>query len=241
MAALAADLGVRAPSLYRHVESLDVVRNELRLRSVRELGEAVRAAVMGRSGLDGLHALTDAHRAYAQSHPERYLAQTGLPGDEPMREAGRRLGEAGYAVLASLGLSEAELPVATAQLAALVPLPHIYVTANFKETQLTHMRPGQPAEITVDAYPGERVTGTIESFSPASGAQFSLLPPDNATGNFTKIVQRVPVRIALPADAPLVQKLRPGLSVTVSIDTRRAPRAGPAATADAAAAQERGR
>ena len=95
------------------------------------------------------------------------------------------------------------------QLAALVPLPHVYVTANFKETQLTHMRPGQPAEIAVDAYPDQTITGTIESFSPASGAQFSLLPPDNATGNFTKIVQRVPVRIALPADAPLLRLLRP--------------------------------
>jgi membrane fusion protein, multidrug efflux system len=119
------------------------------------------------------------------------------------------------------------------QLAALVPLPNVYVTANFKETQLTHMRPGQPAEISVDAYPGEHVTGTIESFSPASGAQFSLLPPDNATGNFTKIVQRVPVRIALPADAPLLRRLRPGLSVTVSVDTRREPHAG--ATAEMAA------
>jgi membrane fusion protein (multidrug efflux system) len=121
------------------------------------------------------------------------------------------------------------------QLAALVPLPQVYVTANFKETQLTHMRPGQPAEIAVDAYPDEHVTGTIESFSPASGAQFSLLPPDNATGNFTKIVQRVPVRIALPADAPLVQRLRPGLSVTVSVDTRREPHAGAAATAEVGA------
>ena len=106
------------------------------------------------------------------------------------------------------------------QLAALVPLPHVYVTANFKETQLTRMRPGQQAEISVDAYPDQTVTGIIESFSPASGAQFSLLPPENATGNFTKIVQRVPVRIALPADAPLLRLLRPGLSVTVTVDTR---------------------
>ena len=112
-----------------------------------------------------------------------------------------------------------------------MPLPQVYITANFKETQLTHMRPGQPAEIVVDAYPEERVTGTIESFAPASGAQFSLLPPDNATGNFTKIVQRVPVRIALPAEAPLVQRLRPGLSATVSIDTRREAHAGSAAAA----------
>jgi membrane fusion protein (multidrug efflux system) len=125
------------------------------------------------------------------------------------------------------------------QLAALVPLPHVYVTANFKETQLTHMRPGQPVDIAVDAYPAEHFTGTIESFSPASGAQFSLLPPDNATGNFTKIVQRVPVRIALPTDAPLVQKLRPGLSVTVSVDTRREPQAGTAAVAAEASASRR--
>jgi membrane fusion protein (multidrug efflux system) len=106
------------------------------------------------------------------------------------------------------------------QLLSLVPLPSVYVTANFKETQLTHMRPGQSAEISVDAYPDQPLTGRIESFAPASGAQFSLLPPDNATGNFTKIVQRVPVRIALPAEGPLARLLRPGLSVTVTIDTR---------------------
>jgi len=120
------------------------------------------------------------------------------------------------------------------QLLLLVPLPHVYVTANFKETQLTHMRPGQSAEISVDAYPDQPLTGRIESFAPASGAQFSLLPPDNATGNFTKIVQRVPVRIALPAEGPLARLLRPGLSVTVTIDTRAEPSA---ATANAQAAQ----
>ena len=106
------------------------------------------------------------------------------------------------------------------QLASLVPLPHVYVTANFKETQLTRMRPGQPAEISVDAYPDQVIEGKVESFAPASGAEFSLLPPDNATGNFTKIVQRVPVRIAVPADGPLSPLLRPGLSVVVNVDTR---------------------
>src|SRR5712671_4354722 len=107
------------------------------------------------------------------------------------------------------------------QLLSLVPLPQVYVTANFKETQLTRMRPGQAAEISVDAYPDQPLHGHIESFAPGSGAQFSLLPPDNATGNFTKIVQRVPVRIAVPADEPLLRLLRPGLSVTVTVDTRR--------------------
>jgi membrane fusion protein (multidrug efflux system) len=106
------------------------------------------------------------------------------------------------------------------QLLSLVPLSRLYVTANFKETQLTHMRPGQLAEVSVDAYPDRTLKGRIESFAPASGAQFSLLPPDNATGNFTKIVQRVPVRIALPANSPLAGILRPGLSVTVTIDIR---------------------
>jgi membrane fusion protein (multidrug efflux system) len=108
------------------------------------------------------------------------------------------------------------------QLLSLVPLPQVYVTANFKETQLTRMRPGQIAEVSVDAYPDMTLEGRVESFAPASGAQFSLLPPDNATGNFTKIVQRVPVRIALPASGPLAGLLRPGLSVTVTVETREA-------------------
>ena len=122
--------------------------------------------------------------------------------------AGNRAGQVGQYVKAGT------------QLLSLVPLSRIYVTANFKETQLTHMRPGQLARVLVDAYPDLTLDGRIESFAPASGAQFSLLPPDNATGNFTKIVQRVPVRIALPTNGPLAGRLRPGLSVTVSVDTR---------------------
>ena len=106
------------------------------------------------------------------------------------------------------------------ELLSLVPLPRVYVTANFKETQLTRMRPGQRAEVSVDAYPDHTIAGRIDSFAPASGAEFSLLPPDNATGNFTKIVQRVPVRISLPREGPLARLLRPGLSVTVTVDTR---------------------
>jgi len=127
------------------------------------------------------------------------------------------------------------------QLLSLVPLPHVYVTANFKETQLTRMQPGQRAEVSVDAYPDQVLEGRIESFAPASGAQFSLLPPDNATGNFTKIVQRVPVRIALPASGALAALLRPGLSVTVTVDTRAAgDGALGAARAEAAAADTAG-
>jgi membrane fusion protein (multidrug efflux system) len=116
------------------------------------------------------------------------------------------------------------------ELLSLVPLPRVYVTANFKETQLTRIRPGQRAEVAVDAYPDHTLAGKVESFAPASGAQFSLLPPDNATGNFTKIVQRVPIRIALPTKEPLARLLRPGLSVTVTVDTREK---GDAVAADA--------
>jgi membrane fusion protein (multidrug efflux system) len=106
------------------------------------------------------------------------------------------------------------------QLLAVVPLATVWVDANFKETQLAAMRPGQRAEITVDAFPGVVVEGRVDSMSPASGARFSLLPPENATGNFTKVVQRVPVRISVAPDNPLAGRLRPGLSVVVRVDTR---------------------
>jgi membrane fusion protein (multidrug efflux system) len=105
-------------------------------------------------------------------------------------------------------------------LLAVVPLPQVYVVANFKETQLAGMQPGQAVSLSIDAFPGVRVRGFIESFAPASGALFSLLPPENATGNFIKIVQRVPVRIALAPDETLRARLRPGLSAAVEIDTR---------------------
>ncbi|MGB7098718.1 MAG: HlyD family secretion protein [Xanthobacteraceae bacterium] len=106
------------------------------------------------------------------------------------------------------------------RLASLVPLREVYVNANFKETQVAHLRPGQMASIAVDALPEHTILGTVESFSPASGSVFSLLPPDNATGNFTKIVQRLPVRIRVPADIAREGLLRPGMSVVVSVNTK---------------------
>jgi membrane fusion protein (multidrug efflux system) len=106
------------------------------------------------------------------------------------------------------------------RLASLVPLAEVYVTANFKETQVARLRPGQRVSIAVDALPEHTIQGTVESFSPASGAVFSLLPPDNATGNFTKIVQRLPVRIRLPAEVAREGLLRPGMSVVVSVNTK---------------------
>ncbi len=106
------------------------------------------------------------------------------------------------------------------RLGALVPLDDVFIDANFKETQLTRLRPGQPVDIAVDAVPGHNIHGTVESLSPASGSVFSLLPAENATGNFTKIVQRVPVRIRVPVDVAAQQILRPGMSVVVSVNTK---------------------
>jgi membrane fusion protein, multidrug efflux system len=101
-----------------------------------------------------------------------------------------------------------------------VPLPNVYVIANYKETQLTHIQPGQSVEITVDSFPNQTLHGRVERISPASGSQFALLPPDNATGNFTKVVQRIPVRIQFDKNQPLLDRLLPGMSVVTSIDTR---------------------
>jgi membrane fusion protein (multidrug efflux system) len=106
------------------------------------------------------------------------------------------------------------------QLMELVPLSRTYVVANYKETQLTHMRAGQRAWITVDTFPQDKLAARVESLAPASGLEFSLLPPDNATGNFTKIVQRVPVKLLIDNDGQLLGRLRPGMSVTVRVDTK---------------------
>jgi membrane fusion protein (multidrug efflux system) len=106
------------------------------------------------------------------------------------------------------------------QLMAVVPMNAVYITANYMETQLTEVRPGQPVTINVDTFPGSVVHGRVASLSPASGQQFALLPPDNATGNFTKIVQRIPVKIELDRHDPLVGQLRPGMSVEPTIDTK---------------------
>ena len=146
--------------------------------------------------------------ALAQSEAQLALARDDL-GHTVIRApldgvVGNRLAQLG--VLARPGV----------QLMVVVPLGALYVDANFKETQLRHMRPGQVARVAVDAFPDLDLVGRIGSLAPASGSRFSLLPPENATGNFTKIVQRVPVRIFLPPSTGL----RPGLSVVVTVDTR---------------------
>ena len=106
------------------------------------------------------------------------------------------------------------------QVTTLTPLPDVWVIANYKETQLTHMLVGQKAEIRVDTFPGHRLRGHVAAFAPASGAEFALLPPDNATGNFTKVVQRIPVKIVIDDADGLADRLVPGMSVVASIYAR---------------------
>jgi membrane fusion protein (multidrug efflux system) len=153
-----------------------------------------------------------AEAALAQAIAERDLAQLNLgytelraPIDGTVGNRGGRTG-----AFAAVG----------AQLMSIVPASGLWVDANFKESQLARMQPGEPATIAADVLPGELFHGHVASLAPATGAQFSVLPPENATGNFTKIVQRVPVRILLDGDASMLGRLRPGLSVTAEVDER---------------------
>ena len=146
-------------------------------------------------------------------------------------------------VVGNLRVEQGEYVRPGARLAAVVPLQNVWIIANYKETQLTYMAPGQPVAVEFDAFPDVIVTGRVDSMAPASGAQFSLLPPDNATGNYTKVVQRIPVKIVLEQGHPLEGRLRPGMSVVTRVDTRsdaerRRPTRDAAGSATDTAAQE---
>ncbi|POA21363.1 hemolysin D [Pseudomonas sp. FW300-N1A1] len=156
-----------------------------------------------------------ARAALVQARAERDLAQLNLDYTELRAPVDGVIGNRRARVGA--------YAQAGAQLLSVVPASGLWVDANFKEDQLAHMVPGQRVSIHADVLAGQQFHGRLDSLAPATGSQFSVLPPENATGNFTKIVQRVPVRILLdPADGVLGQ-LRPGLSVTASVDTKAAP------------------
>lgn len=123
-------------------------------------------------------------------------------------------------VIGKRSVREGLLVQAGTPLMSLVPNNAVWIEANFKETQLSGIHQGQKVEVELDAFPGQTLEGVVDSFSPATGAKFALLPPENATGNFTKIVQRVPVKIVIPDQKELKGRLLPGLSVVTTIDTR---------------------
>jgi membrane fusion protein (multidrug efflux system) len=126
-------------------------------------------------------------------------------------------------IVGNRSVEQGDLVAPGQKLAAVVPLDKLYIVANFKETQLAQIVPGEKVRISVDALSDHDFEGTVSSLAPASGAVFSLLPPENATGNFTKVVQRVPVRIDVPEEVLKTGKLRAGLSVVVDVDSRTAP------------------
>lgn len=185
--------------------------DELKARSALASAKAQLAAEQGM--LSVLKAQrVEAEGDIAQARAALALAETDL--DATVIKASHD------GVVGNRSVEPGQYAKAGSQLMVLVPLPEVHIVANFKETQLKGMRPGQRVEVTVDAWPDQPVEGWVESMAPASGSQFSLLPPDNATGNFTKVVQRVPVRIAVPPTSPLAGRLRPGLSVEVTFDLR---------------------
>ncbi|WEZ82479.1 HlyD family secretion protein [Rhizobium sp. 32-5/1] len=165
-------------------------------------------------------AVLEAQRAEAEST----VRSLELARDKAQRDLGFTVLRAPYdGIVGNLAVQDGDLVSAGQRLAALVPVDQLYIDANFKETQIADLIPGSKVKIHVDAFDDEPIEGTVASIAPASGSVFSLLPAENATGNFTKVIQRVPVRIALPKDVLDSGRLRAGLSVVVDVDTRTAP------------------
>ena len=154
------------------------------------------------------------------------LASLQLSRDKAARDLSFTVLKAPYdGVVGNRSVEQGDLVSPGQKLAVVVPMDKLYIVANFKETQLAKLVPGEKVRVSVDATDGHDFEGTVSSLAPASGAVFSLLPPENATGNFTKVVQRVPVRIEVPADVLKAGRLRAGLSVVVAVDSRTAPTA----------------
>ncbi|ALK07901.1 HlyD family secretion protein [Blastochloris viridis] len=184
----------------------------------RDRARALEAAARGALEAAKLNVgVLQAQRAEAA----RVAAELDVARDRAKRDLDFTVIRAPFAgVIANKSVQAGDYVSPGKRLAALVPVENVYIDANFKETQIARIRPGAIAHIQVDADPGRDILGTVDSIAPGSGAVFSLLPPENATGNFTKIVQRVPVRIKVPAEIAREGRLRPGLSVVVEIDTR---------------------
>lgn len=209
----------------------DIARQERELKTGSSSTEA-------REKLETTHAQLDAQ--LAQNQAQAVAAERQLPVLEAQiteSEAAIRSAQASLAaarlnleyttiiatqdgVIGQRQVKPGQLVGVGTQITTLTPLPNVWVIANYKETQLTHMAVGQAARITVDTYPGYTLKGHVDSFAPASGAEFALLPPDNATGNFTKVVQRVAVKILIDDADGLRDRLVPGLSVEASINAQ---------------------
>jgi membrane fusion protein (multidrug efflux system) len=182
--------------------------------------QAVAQVQAAQAGIESALANVDVLKAQ-QGEAERTLKQLQTALAKAERDLSFTIIRAPFdGVIGNRAVQVGDYVQPTQRLASLVPLQAVYIDANFKETQVSQLQPGQPVSITVDALPGRTLDGRVESFAPASGSVFSLLPPDNATGNFTKIVQRLPVRIVVPTSVAEQSVLRPGMSVIVKVNTK---------------------
>ncbi|MER8816356.1 HlyD family secretion protein [Mesorhizobium sp. M0965] len=190
---------------------------------------AVEQANAALAGADAQIAAAQANIGVLQAQRAESASTLGslqLAHDKAVRDLSFTMLRAPYdGVVGNRSVEQGDLISPGQKLAVIVPMDKLYIVANFKETQLARLVPGEKVRVSVDAIDGQDIEGTVSSLAPASGAVFSLLPPENATGNFTKVVQRVPVRIDVPADVLKTGKLRAGLSVVVAVDSRTAPSA----------------
>jgi len=185
-----------------------------------DLDAAVAAAASAEAALTAARNRVSAAEARARGAESRVAAARAARDEAALQLGYARVTAPEEGVISKKSVEMGQLVQPGQALMAVVPLDSVWVVANLKETQLQHLRPGQPVEVRADAYPGHVFPGHIESLSPATGAKFSLLPPDNATGNFVKVVQRVPVRIALDGPNDPERPLRPGMSARVEVRIR---------------------
>ena len=217
------DLSQVPPDLDETFSSVLAARADL-IQSAAELGVIHSYAQSPKQMLDEFAKRGDVDRYFAQLTTE---APAVKQAEAKLDLAKINLGYTRITAPAGGEVSERDVRAgqyvhAGTQVIAFVP-DNVWVVANYKETQLTHVAIGQRAEIRVDTFPGIAINAIVDSIAPASGAQFSLLPPDNATGNFTKVVQRIPIKLQISPDNPLAGKLRPGMSVVATILTDATP------------------
>ncbi|MCC4594770.1 HlyD family secretion protein [Xanthomonas campestris pv. phormiicola] len=206
-----APLAASGADTHEHYESIVHDRD----RAQAQYDAAKAQVVAAESQVQGASAQLDQARAgLQQAQADADQAQVAMEDTRLTARIDGRIGDKTVQV--------GQFVAAGTRLMSVVPVDALYLSANFKETQVGLMRPGQPARIEVDALSGVELDGVVESIAPGTGSQFALLPPENATGNFTKVVQRVPVRIRLKAGAEARKVLVPGMSVTVTVDTRAA-------------------
>lgn len=224
---VAAEAGLKNAQLkYNRVQAL--AKSSVATQSA--VDDAVAALDQARAGVTGANAGITAAQANVsvlqaqEAEAQSQLSSLRLAVDQAQRNLDRTVLRAPVdGVVANLAVREGDLVSPGQKIAAVVPTDAIYVEANYKETQLPGIAPGAQVKVTIDALPGKTFTGTVASVAPATGSEFSLLPPQNATGNFTKVVQRVPVRIHLPKALLDTGRLRAGLSAVVNVDSRTSP------------------